>query len=429
MKQAWALAWADARAQPQRLLGQALGLALGIFILALILSLGQAARSLVLGQLVQELPHDTLEVLPRSLDLGLLQWSGAGGLGGRRLDDAALAQLAALPEARAVHPRLELPLPLGVQGGARLFGHDLYADVFVTALPAELLAAELGDPALGDPAAPIPVAYSALLIETYNAAIAPVLHAPQLTDSALRGLSFDLVVGRSLLLGRRGARQEGRERARLAGVSRYARRLSLLVPLERAEALLARYSEAPAAAERIYDGALVQAASAAALPSLASQVEALGFDIDQTAQRARQAIALATALASSLGLLVLGLAASGVAQSCAAQLQRQRRSLAVLRALGARRGQLLSMVLLQAIGVGLIGGGLGLAGGRGLTGLLNLATLRRMLGLPAALPSLPTLPLSLSLACLAAACLAACLGAALPAWRTARTNIASLLKA
>ena len=418
------LAWADLRAQPRRLLGQALALALGIFILGLVTSLGLGARTLVLEQLLQELPADTVEVVPRSVDLGLMQLSGGSLLGGRRLDASALAQLRGLPGAVGVYPRLEVPLPLGVQGGQRLFGHDLYADVFVTALPRALLEAELGAEAMQG--SDLPVAFSSLLVETYNAAIAPVLHSPQLSDASLRGLGFDLVVGRSLLLGRRGARAEGRERAHLAGVSRYARRLSILIPLEMAEPLLARYGTVPTE-PTVYDGALVRARDAAALPQLTRAIEGLGFALDHTAQRARRAMDLATALASSLGFLVLLLAASTIAQSTAAHLRQRRRELAVLRALGARRSQLLLMLLLQALASGLLGGGIGV-----------LAAQLAVVGLDAALqawlatmgltpPHLHALPLGLTAGCVGAAALAALLGALRPAWHSARANVTQLL--
>ena len=411
----------DLSAAPGRSWLSALGIALGIWVFVMIVALGLGARDLVLREVVRELPVDMLEVVPKSLDLGLFQ-VGAGTLFGTAapLGPETLLRLSTLPDVAAAYPRIEVPLPMGARGGARLFGHALYTDLFMDAIPPELVAEEVG-PDFVDHPDRVPVLISPQLIDIYNASIASALGTPALGRDLLRGFDFELVVGKSLMLGSRGAKRAGVERAEIVGVSRHAMRLGVTVPQATAERLLQTYSDSSAPPR--YTAVLVRARSADKIPVLAQAVEAMGFAVDRTAANTRRLLTAATALCSGVGLLVVLLATLNITHSFVAQLSERRRELAVLRAIGARRRELLFITLTQAAFLGLLGGVLGLVLARLAAWGVDTAVATWFPRFPFRPPSFFEFSLTLDAVGLGCAVLASMVGAVGPAWRAAQMAI------
>lgn len=419
----FAMAAEDGWAARGRSVVSLLGIALGVGVLTIIVALGIGVRSAVLGEVVQRLPLDMVEVVPKSVNLGIFKLGGAGILGGRTLDDGTVSSLTAIPDVAAVYPKLEVKLPLGARGGEALLGKNLYADLFVNGLPEELVQAE-GVSAFKDTTDYLPVVVSSQLLELYNSSVASVLGTPQLTPQTLTGIEFDVWIGRSLLLGQQGARTTGRERARVVGVSRHAVRLGASLPMASAKRLVSKYGDGAAAT---YSSVIVKARSVADVPEVTKAVRAMGLDVDETAQHTAELMSGATAAASLIGMLVLALAALNIAHSFVALLAERRRELGVLRAMGATRSDLVGMVLVQAALLGVIGGILGVTAAFGVSVVAD-----HLAGV--ALPDFPFKPESffafpwwLPVAGVAAAVVAACLGALWPAVRTARQDVTAAL--
>ena len=114
------MATADAWAARSRSLVSLAGIAIGVGVLTVIVALGLGVRGAVLDEVVQRLPLDTVEVIPKSVNLGLFKLGGGGILGGRVIDDATVTSLQQIPDAAAVYPKLEVKLPLGARGGESL---------------------------------------------------------------------------------------------------------------------------------------------------------------------------------------------------------------------------------------------------------------------------------------------------------------------
>ncbi len=402
----------------------AVGISLGVSVLLIVAGLGLGARQAVLEEVVRVLPLDMIEVVPKTLDLGLFKVGSGGLLGGATLDEETLKRLAALPHVKAAHPKLELKLPLGAQGGGYLFKRRLYTDLFVTGLPEELVQAEVGEGFKDQPDI-VPVVISEQLIEIYNASVAPTLGTPQLTSETLKGFEFEIVVGRSLMLGSRGAAKEGVLRARIVGASRYAMRLGATVPITTGRRILAEYA-VPGTKES-FASVLLQADSPADVPELTDAVKAAGFSVDETAQRTSDIMTAATALASLVGLLVLALAALNIAHSFFASLSERRRELAILRAVGAKQTDLVLLVLVEAGLLGLTGGVLGSGLALAASWVVDLMAAALLPDFPFKPESFFDMPPSLFAAGLCAAVVASVLGALLPAMRAARGEVARAL--
>ncbi len=419
------LAWDDLWAARARGTVSALGIALGVAVLTLVVGLGLGIREVVLKEVVRALPVDLIEVVPRTVDLGLFRVGTGALFGAAPLDAATLERLRLVPGVAVAYPKLEVKLPMGARGGARIFGHDLYTDLFMTAVPVELVQAESG-PDFVDQAGWVPIVISDQLIEVYNASVAPSLGTPKLGSETLKGFEFEMVFGRSLMLGNRGARRTGLERARIVGVSKFAMRLGCTVPLETARRLLATYGDEEAQQEH-YTSILLRAASAADVPHITEAVRGQGLAVDETAARTSDLMVAATLLASLVGLLVLALAGLNIAHSFFASLSERRRELAVLRAVGAKRLDLGLIVLAQAAILGLFGGMLGVVLAHVGAWMIDQAARIFLPNFPFKPESFFLVPMWLNGAALFAATLAAVLGALWPAVRAARASLARSL--
>jgi len=418
------MALSDIAATRARSAVSAAGIALGVAVLMIIVGLGIGTRDVVLKEVVRQLPLDIIEVVPRTISLGLFEVGTSSLLDSTRLDAKTLERLAGLDGVAAAYPKLEIKLPMGARGGGELFGRNLYSDLFMTGLPSELVVAEAGDDFV-DSADVIPVVVSDQLLEIYNASVAPSLGTPRLTADSLEGFEFEIVFGRSLMLGRRGARRTGVERGRIVGVSRYAMRLGVSVPSGTAERLIRDYGDGENGIT--YRSILLRARSPADVPMITRAVQGAGLAVDETAQRTSNILMAGTLLASLVGLLVLALAAMNIAHSFFASLSERRRELAVLRAVGATRTDLVLLVLVQAVVVGAVGGVVGAMAAHLGTWVIDASATTLLPEFPFKPDSFFVMPLWLNGVALVAAAVAAALGAAWPALRAAHTPVARTL--
>lgn len=422
------MAWRHAMHQPYRNLLSILSLSLGIGMLAASVALGLGVRQFVLTQVLQTLPIDMIEARPKGLDLGFIKLPAGSplgaGLGEAPLDAARLAALAALPHVAGVYPKRHLNLPLGAQGGAQLLGHPVYADLFVTALPEALVrGAACPDFVDLDPSverladdAVIPLVVAPQLIALYNSTLAPALGTPLLTAQHLTGLRFDMVVGRSLLLGKQNTHALGTHKAQIVGVSPFAAPLGGTIPWRYGQRLWAKYTttDSVQSADAI-DSIIVQAERPKDIVCVTDNILAAGLVVDETAQRVRHVLWGATWLLATGGALVLVLAASQTAFNLSVYVTQRRRQWSILQAIGMRRMQVVALIVLQAGAAGALGGttGLGLAYA---TGLSVDTLLQRVWPGGIVVPqTLFLFPTSLSLACLFAAIAASIIGALGPA--------------
>jgi hypothetical protein len=310
-----------------------------------------------------------IEARAKGVDLGFLQLPAGGLLGGAALDMARLDDLAQLPHVAHVYPKREVALPLGAQGGSQLFGRALYTDLFVTALPEAavqdancrgFIDAAPNVERLADDAV-IPLVIAPGLIALYNASVAPSLNTPTLQAEHLIGFSFDLVVGRSMMLGERGARIKGTQRATIVGVSPLAAPLGGTIPWRYAQLLWAKYApEGKVSAPVALSSIIVQAQGPQDIVSVTDSILAAGLQVDAQAQQVRHVLWGAMWLLATSGLLVLALAASQTAVNLSAYVREKRQQWALLQAIGLTRRGLVGLIVAQASALGALGAGLGL---------------------------------------------------------------------
>jgi putative ABC transport system permease protein len=404
-------------------LTSAFGVSLGIGCLVFFLALGgglSAAASAMFPAATRE-----LEVVLPQVELG-------GLLGeARKLDDAAVAGLAAIPGVETAWPKMAFKFPAVTRYNGMFFGRELHMglELVGVGLPSEAVGENLRLP-FTDPGddfkKPIPVVVNPRLLEIYNKVFAPQRNLPHLTEAMLAGFTFPIELGRSWVAAR-NLPNITESSLQIAGFSEHATIAGVTLPL----AAVRRLNKYFGLDDQGYASVILRARSSAEVTKVAARVKELGLELDESERsRALQigaSVHVATLALTLLAALITLLAAVNIGQAFHAAVRERRRELAVLRAVGATQADVQRLVLAEAAVTGLCGG---------LTGVLGSITLGLVLDHLArtSLPDFPFKPHSffafsawMPLAGLAVALLATLIGAWLPARDAASADPARAL--
>lgn len=369
------------------------GVIVGIAAFAFFLALGAGVRQVVLGKIF---PLDQLEVIAKTMtfDIGPLSLGMASDV----LDDAAAGQLRGVPGVSGVFPKMKLTAPAIGIGGKQIIGNDLRTELIVDGIDPALVQGEFsgssafrdgvepgdpqeakakacaadgecgaeqycGRPLLGGPAKVcrgyVPVLASPRMVELYNGSLRRAYGLPRLNPDFLLGVTLEMRVGASMV---EAAAKDAlmHERLKLVGFSDKAVGLGVTLPL----AYVARYNVhfgAPEAATR-YHSIIVKIGSKDQVATVAKAIEELGFEVtDGGAEQAGFLITVFVLVFSLLSTIIVGIAAVNIMHVFFMLVYERQREIGIMRAVGARRGDIRLIILGEAASVGALAGLLGVA--------------------------------------------------------------------
>lgn len=375
---------ADLRRHWRHFAAASVGVLLGVAALTFFMALGLQIRGLLLAQVF---PADHLEVVPRSADLDL--FALRLDLGRDALDRAALEGLGAIDGVDAVYPKMRLTVPALASGGTSLFGTGMQTEIVADGIDPALVMGEVGaefreidddqpaipcfrDAECGDDAycgreggfgegicrPYIPVLVSPYVVELYNGAFRRAYDLPKINPDALEGLVFEMVFGASTFRPSRG--RAIREKMRLAGVSDKAIPLGVTLPVGHVRRLN-MVLDSPQAGER-YHSAVIEVRDKESLPRVIEAVESSGLEIrDRGARRAALVTAVVMLVPALVGTVLIAVAAAHIMHVFYLVVMMRRREIGLLRAVGARRGDIRTLLVTEAAVVGLVASVLGVA--------------------------------------------------------------------
>ena len=396
------------------------GVALGIGCLVFFLALGAGLQGVV---------NDVFPVSTREVEVVVPQLAIGSFLGEQKIDDEVVARLRKLPGVAAAYPKMSLRIPAVTRYNGLFFGREIHMGLEVVAvgIMPETVGPDARMPFEDEgPGKPIPVVVNRRLLELYNKVFAPQRGLPRLTESMLIGFQIPMELGRSFVAARTLPQAEETsmqlvgfsERATLAGVS---------MPLS----VVQRINRQFGADADGYSSVLLRAQSADDVTDVATAVKKMGLEIDESERRSAlqigAAVELVTIALSLLSALITALAAVNTMQAFYASVRERKREIGILRAVGATRSDVATVVLAEAAATGLAGGLAGVLLARGAAALLDRVARTGLPDFPfkpATFFHFETWHIALGIS---VALLAALLGAFLPARAAARLDPAKAL--
>lgn len=376
------------------------GIVVGIATFAFFISLGIGVRSVVLGKIF---PLDQLEVVPKSLDLAV----GPLALGGAEvIDQAKVDDLEAIPGVEVVYPKMRLTVPsLGI-GGKEVLGADLRSEMIADGIEPDLVTDDVDgkrpfrdfdDPEHPDYVAPeaceedtdcgedrycgnppafkrarlnqerakqpqpekvcrhyIPIIASEHVVELYNGALRRAHGFPKLNPDFVLGIKFDLKIGASMV----SASEKDsiiREKGMLVGFSRKAITLGITMPIGYTKRFNVAFGN-PDDAQR-YHSVILVVPEKDDVAAVAKAVEDLNLEVADTgAEQAALLIAIFIAVFSLVSAVIVGIAAVNIMHVFFMLVYERQHEIGIMRAVGASRGDITTIILGEAAVLGLLAG-------------------------------------------------------------------------
>ncbi len=215
---------------------------------------------------------------------------------------------------------------------------------------------------------PIPVVANPRLLEVYNGSVHTAMRGtkgalskmPRLSEDALAGVSFYGTMGRSYL----GEAAQGKAITRkfeLVGFSDKAIGIGATMPIGYVKRFNERFKGDKAGGQ--YHSILVETSANDVVASVAQYAtDEMGFALDDNykdAQRAGLVITIITLIFSLISVIIIIIAAVNIMHTFLMVIVERRREIGVMRAVGATRGAIAALILMEAAVVGLIGGSAG----------------------------------------------------------------------
>jgi len=335
-------------------------IAIAIAIFHLMAALALALRSEVLGKIEKIFPERSMIVRSRTLDIGPLAFSPS--LLTARITPDMVRRIGELPRIAAVWPQLPLTAPALAVGS--LAGYEGSTDIVVYGVPGEMVASDVvgargftyADPATST----MPVLVSRYFLDVFNLGLAEGQGLPKLTESAVVGRHFQILLGASLLaldVKPENVRKVGCE---IVGLTQNPSLLGVVAPIEYVREFNRWYHGAKATEN--YAQAHVVLRSTEDFEAVAKTLESWGLQVEgqrDTARRLRLAVNGAALILLLFGLAVLAMAAVNIVNTFALIMLERRGEIGLLRAVGATRRATMGLLLAESVTLGLTGGATG----------------------------------------------------------------------
>jgi len=208
----------------------------------------------------------------------------------------------------------------------------------------------------------IPVLISPHLIELYNGSAAGAFGLPKLAQDSIVGIRGTMRLGKSFA-GRESSGPVRERYLQVVGLSPTAITFGVTMPISYVREFNSWYRKDEP--QTGYDSVMVQVTANEKVPEVAAAIEdrsgehGLGFELAPRSKDALQAgvmISVLTLVFSLISLIIVGLSAINIAHTFFMILSERRAEIGLLRALGATRADVRSLVLLESAAVGLLGG-------------------------------------------------------------------------
>ena len=209
---------------------------------------------------------------------------------------------------------------------------------------------------------PIPVILNPQIFELYNGGLAIALKLPKISPSIVNRLTFNVVLNRSAIMGKRGKTKL--RKFQIVGNSDKAINLGATLPIDYVKRFNRQFTSDEAASH--YHSVILKVRDQRRFPEIVQAVKDRGLTLaEQTenAVKAAQVILSIEAVFTLISLVIVAIASLNISQLFFMLITQRRREIGLLRALGASPMDVRLITFGEATVIGLIGGALGVLAG------------------------------------------------------------------
>lgn len=354
MKGISALAIKNLIRNKKAILLSSIGIIFGISSFVFFVSLGNGIKSVVFGKIFSQLPVNIIEVTPKSSTLGIFSF---GGISSSNIEDSTADAISSIKGVKEIYKEVVLDIPIQARG--EFYSRRIVTDLAATGIDNEIVKNDIskGYKFEYNENGPIPVIVSKHLLELYNANLSQAMKLPRLTQEALIGFKFKLVVGKSYLGGTKDASKIKEYECQLVGFSDKAILLGITIPIDYIKKFKMDF-EGNSEIKK-YKKLYVIAEDSQSIPFITNEISSMGLEIDRTRKTIGGVISIATLFLGMLSILIVALSAINISNTFALLIFERRRELGILRAIGATKSNIRYMIFLEASIAGFINGIMG----------------------------------------------------------------------
>ncbi|MFN2432279.1 MAG: ABC transporter permease [Gemmatimonadota bacterium] len=344
------------------------GVVVGVAFLMLLLAFVEGMRTALVDRLVGTLPVTHLQVTSRQYALGALQFDNPFA----DLDSATVARIEAMPRVESVLPMAALKAPAQLR--ASFFGQGFVTDAGVYGIERDQLGADLpqGSEFGRRSSGPVPTVISRDLIDMYNTGFAESNDLPKLNERILLNQDAVLTIGSSSFNPAELGTPVDRVPLQIVAASGNVPLAGISVPLDYVREWNRRFAAGEDAARFV--SLTVVARDARDVEPLTRELEGAGLQVSSGRETAEKIAAIARYLSLAfgmVGLVILLVAGLGIANALALSVLERQKEIGIFRSVGASRGDIRTVFILEALLLGVAGSLLGIGLALGLEELAN----------------------------------------------------------
>ncbi len=232
--------------------------------------------------------------------------------------------------------------------------------------------------------APVPVVLSPVLIELFNSSAASSLNMQPIDGTdAMMGFQFRFHFGDSYFAGDLPKESQAVKRAEIVGFSDKALEFGVTMPTDYVRAINARYKGRGAA--ETFDTFILETEGNEDVSELITELDTWGFSLARKSEDARKAadlLFILTVVFSFISVVIMVVAAVNIMHTFLTLITERRYEIGIMRAVGATRGDIRKMILLEATILGVFGGIVGNILAYGFSRTVNWAAAEYLEGIP-----------------------------------------------
>ena len=232
--------------------------------------------------------------------------------------------------------------------------------------------------------APLPVLLSPFLIEVFNSSVASSLGLQQLDGTqAVMGMRFRIHLGGSFFTEDLPKQRQAIKLSEIVGFSEKSVDFGATMPLEYVRVFNSRFKGRETS--KTFSTFILETEGNEDVSALVSELEERGFALSRKSQDARKAadvLFILTVVFSFISVVIMGVAAVNILHTFLMIITERRHEIGIMRAIGATRGDVRKLILVEAMALGLFGAVIGEGVSWGFSRAVNWGAARYLEGVP-----------------------------------------------